>query len=119
MDELLQDFLAESAEHLEAAGAQIVAFERDPSDARLIADVFRFVHTIKGTCGFLGLARLAKVAHAAESSLGRLRDGAAATPELVSLILAAVGSTGSSSFWASWSVASRSQRATTPISSPS
>ena len=90
MDELLQDFLAESAEHLEAAGAQIVAFERDPSDARLIADVFRFVHTIKGTCGFLGLARLAKVAHAAESSLGRLRDGAAATPELVSLILAAV-----------------------------
>jgi two-component system chemotaxis sensor kinase CheA len=90
MDELLQDFLAESAEHLEAAGAQIVAFERDPSDARLIADVFRFVHTIKGTCGFLGLARLAQVAHAAESALGRLRDGAAATPDLVSLILAAV-----------------------------
>lgn len=90
MDELLQDFLAESAEHLEAAGAQIVAFERDPSDAKLIADVFRFVHTIKGTCGFLGLGRLARIAHAAESSLGRLRDGAAATPELVSLILAAV-----------------------------
>ena len=90
MDELLQDFLAESSEHLEAAGAQIVAFERDPSDARLVADVFRFVHTIKGTCGFLGLARLARIAHAAESSLGRLRDGATATPERVSLILAAV-----------------------------
>lgn len=90
MDELLQDFLAESAENLESAGAQIVAFERDPGDARLIADIFRFVHTVKGTCGFLGLARLARVAHAAESALGRLRDGARATPEIVNLILAAI-----------------------------
>lgn len=90
MDEMLKEFLAESAEQIEAASAQIVAFERDPGDAGLIASIFRLVHTIKGACGFLGLARLQRLTHAAENLIGALREGAEATPEVVSAILAAV-----------------------------
>ncbi|WP_298356077.1 chemotaxis protein CheW [Rhodoblastus sp.] len=90
MDEMLKEFLAESAEQIEAASAQIVAFERDPGDAGLIASIFRLVHTIKGTCGFLGLARLQRLTHAAENLIGALREGAEATPEVVSAILDAV-----------------------------
>ena len=90
MDEMLKEFLAESAEQIEAASAQIVEFERNPHDAALIASIFRLVHTIKGTCGFLGLNRLQMLTHAAESLIGALREGAKATPEVVSAILAAV-----------------------------
>jgi two-component system chemotaxis sensor kinase CheA len=90
MDEMLKEFLAESAEQIEAASAQIVEFERNPADAALIASIFRLVHTIKGTCGFLGLNRLQKLTHAAESLIGQLREGAKATPDVVSAILAAV-----------------------------
>ena len=90
MDEMLKEFLAESAEQIEAASAQIVAFERNPHDAALIASIFRLVHTIKGTCGFLGLDRLQKLTHHAESLIGCLREGAKATPDVVSAILAAV-----------------------------
>ena len=90
MDEMLKEFLAESAEQIEAASAQVVEFERNPADAALIASIFRLVHTIKGTCGFLGLNRLQKLTHAAESLIGQLREGAEATPELVSAVLAAV-----------------------------
>ena len=90
MDEMLKEFLAESAEQIEAASAQIVAFERNPADAALISSIFRLVHTIKGTCGFLGLNRLQKLTHAAESLIGQLREGAKATPAVVSAILAAV-----------------------------
>ncbi|MGO9428822.1 hybrid sensor histidine kinase/response regulator [Rhodoblastus sp.] len=90
MDEMLKEFLAEAAEQIEAATAQVVAFERNPDDATLIASIFRLVHTIKGTCGFLGLTRLQQLTHAAESLIGALREGAKATPEVVSAILAAV-----------------------------
>jgi two-component system chemotaxis sensor kinase CheA len=90
MDEMLKEFLAESGEQVEAASAQIVAFESHPEDAGLIASIFRLVHTIKGTCGFLGLARLQRLTHAAESLIGALREGATATPDVVSAILAAV-----------------------------
>ena len=90
MDEMLKEFLAELAEQIEAASAQIVEFERNPHDAALIASIFRLVHTIKGTCGFLGLNRLQMLTHAAESLIGALREGAKATPEVVSAILAAV-----------------------------
>ncbi len=76
MDEMLKEFLAESAEQIEAASAQVVEFERNPADAALIASIFRLVHTIKGTCGFLGLNRLQKLTHAAESLIGQLREGA-------------------------------------------
>ncbi len=90
MDELLNDFLAETSEHLDAASSQLVQFESDPSNSAIVASIFRLVHTIKGTCGFLGLTRLEAIAHVAEAAISRLREGRVATPELVSLILAAV-----------------------------
>ena len=90
MDELLNDFLAETTEHLEAASSQLVQFESEPSNSAIVASIFRLVHTIKGTCGFLGLMRLEAIAHVAEAAISRLREGRAATPELVTLILAAV-----------------------------
>lgn len=90
MDEMLMEFLAESAEQIEAASAQIVEFERNPEDAALISSIFRLVHTIKGTCGFLGLERLQRLTHHAESLIGCLREGATATPDVVSAILTAV-----------------------------
>jgi two-component system, chemotaxis family, sensor kinase CheA len=90
MNELLKDFLTESAEQLEAINAQLVRFEQDPSDARIIANIFRLVHAIKGTCGFLNLPRLEKVAHSAETLIDRLRDGAPPDSEMVALVLATV-----------------------------
>jgi two-component system chemotaxis sensor kinase CheA len=90
MDELLKDFLIESAEHIESVANELVQFERDPTDARIIASIFRLVHTVKGTCGFLSLPRLARLAHATEALIGRLRDGAPATRQRVSLILSAI-----------------------------
>ncbi len=90
MDELLNDFLAETSEHLEAASSQLVQFEIEPSNSAIVASIFRLVHTIKGTCGFLGLSRLEALTHAAEAVVSHLRDGNKATPEMVTLILAAV-----------------------------
>jgi len=90
---LLNDFLVETAENIDAAGEQLVLFERDPSDHGAIARIFRLFHTIKGTCGFLGLPRLEHVAHAAENVLGRVRAGElTVTPGIVSLILQSLDS---------------------------
>ncbi len=90
MDELLKDFLTETTEHIEGAETQLVQFERNPSDQSLISSIFRLVHTIKGTSSFLGLDRLEKVGHAAESVMGMLRDGSPPTELSVTLILAAI-----------------------------
>ena len=90
MDDLLNDFLAETSEHIEAASSQLIQFESDPTNSAILASIFRLVHTIKGTCGFLGLSRLEALTHAAEAVVSHLRDGKAATPEVVTLILAAV-----------------------------
>jgi len=90
MDDLLNDFLAETSEHIEAAGEQLVLFERDPTDREAIVRIFRLFHTIKGTCGFLGLSRLEHLTHVTESLISKLRAGAPATAETVSLTLAAV-----------------------------
>ena len=90
MDELLNDFLIETNEHIEAASDLLVAFEREPANQTSITKIFRLIHTIKGTCGFLGLTRLAHLTHVAEALISRLRDGAPSTPETVSAILAAV-----------------------------
>ena len=90
MDELLNDFLTETSEHLEAASSQLVQFEIEPTNSAIVASIFRLVHTIKGTCGFLGLSRLESITHATEAVISRLRDGKAATPEVVNIILAAV-----------------------------
>jgi len=74
MDELLREFIAETNEHLAVLERDLVALERAPEDARLVDDIFRNIHSIKGTCSFLGLKRLESLLHAAENALGKLRD---------------------------------------------
>ncbi|WP_044437943.1 Hpt domain-containing protein, partial [Skermanella aerolata] len=64
MDDLLQEFLTETVESLSLLDTQLVRLERDPNNPELLGNIFRLVHTIKGTCGFLGLPRLEHVAHA-------------------------------------------------------
>ncbi len=91
MDELLTEFLAETVEGLASLGDALLQLERTPSDGPTLAVVFRLVHTIKGTCGFLSLPRLERVAHAAEDLLCALRDGERqATSAVISLVLSAV-----------------------------
>ena len=88
MDDLLSEFLAESSENLSIVDGQLATFEHDPSDSESLGNIFRLLHTIKGTCGFLGLPRLESVAHAGENVLGKFRDGGPRmTPEAVRLIL--------------------------------
>ena len=88
MDDLLNEFLTETSESLSILDVQLVKFEQDPSDTAILGNIFRLVHTIKGTCGFLGLPRLESVAHAGENVLGKFRDGVlSVTPEAVTLIL--------------------------------
>ncbi len=87
MDDLLREFLTETNESLDVVDVELVKFEQEPNNARILDNIFRLVHTIKGTCGFLGLPRLEALAHAAETLMGKFRDGAAVTPEAVSLIL--------------------------------
>lgn len=90
MDELLQDFLIESGEHIDAVAAQLVEFEREPSNQDAISNIFRLVHTIKGTCGFLELPRLERLAHASESLISRIRNSGGASEVVVSAVLEAV-----------------------------
>jgi two-component system, chemotaxis family, sensor kinase CheA len=87
MDDLLREFLTESGEHLDTVDAELVRFEQDPNNETILRNIFRLVHTIKGTCGFLGLPRLEALAHAAETLMGRFRDGLPATSASVTLIL--------------------------------
>ncbi len=90
MDELLGEFLTETNEGLDQLDVELVRFEQDPNNAAMLNTIFRLVHTVKGTCGFLGLARLAKLAHAAETLMGQYRDGAPVTVEGVSVILKSI-----------------------------
>ncbi len=87
MDDLLREFLTETNESLDRVDAELVRFEQDPNNASILGNIFRLVHTIKGTCGFLGLPRLEKLAHAAETLMGKFRDGMPVTTEAVTLIL--------------------------------
>lgn len=75
MDDLVRDFVIETSEALEALDTDLVTFERNPSDPELLGRIFRLIHTIKGTCGFIGLPRLQAVAHAAENVLDGFREG--------------------------------------------
>jgi two-component system chemotaxis sensor kinase CheA len=88
MDDLLSEFLTETNEGLAVLDVELVKLEQNPNDHELLSNIFRLMHTIKGTCGFLGLPRLEAVAHAGENVLGKIRDGEfVATPGAVSLIL--------------------------------
>ena len=75
MDDLVRDFIVESGENLDLLDQELVQLESDPSSRVLLSSIFRTIHTIMGSCGFLGFAKLEKVAHAGESLLSRLRDG--------------------------------------------
>ncbi len=91
MDDLLSEFLTETAESLAVLDVELVNLERNPNDPELLSNIFRIVHTIKGTCGFLGLPRLESIAHAAENVLGKVRDGELqVTGVSVTLILASL-----------------------------
>jgi two-component system, chemotaxis family, sensor kinase CheA len=88
MDDLLSEFLTETNESIDNLDVEIVRLEQDPNDPDLLSGIFRLVHTIKGTCGFLGLPRLESVAHAGENILVKFRDGElSVTPDAVTLIL--------------------------------
>jgi two-component system, chemotaxis family, sensor kinase CheA len=90
MDDLLREFVTETNESLDVVDVELVRFEQDPNNAQILDNIFRLVHTIKGTCGFLGLPRLEALAHAAETLMGKFRDGAPASSEAVTLILATI-----------------------------
>ena len=91
MDDLLADFIAETREMLEASSGEIVAWEADPSDKDRLDTIFRFVHTVKGNCGFFDFPRLEKLSHAAEDALSECRAGRRqADAALVSAVLAII-----------------------------
>lgn len=91
MDELIGEFITETNESLEELDVDLVNLEKDPNDRDLLSKIFRLMHTIKGTCGFLGLPRLEKIAHHAENVLGRFRDGDLdVTPHAVTLIFESI-----------------------------
>jgi len=73
--EIVKEFLVESYENLDRLDRELVGLEKNPEDRDALASVFRTIHTIKGTCGFLGFNKLEKVAHVGENLLTRLRDG--------------------------------------------
>lgn len=88
MDDLLSEFLTETNEGLTTLDVELVKLEQNPNDTELLSNIFRLMHTIKGTCGFLGLPRLESVAHAGENIMNKFRDGELVVSAMgVSLIL--------------------------------
>lgn len=89
MDDLLSEFISETQETLEALAGEVVAWEADPADRERLDAIFRFFHTVKGSCGFLNLPRFEKLSHAAEDVLSEIRAGKrSADPTTVSAVLA-------------------------------
>lgn len=91
MDDIIAEFLTETSESMTELDNLLVMLEQTPRDAELITKIFRIIHTIKGTCGFLGLPRLERIAHKSEDVLGLFRDRKLdAEPASISLILEAL-----------------------------
>ena len=91
MDDLISDFVAETRDTLEGVAGAMLQWERCPDDLDHLDEVFRFVHTVKGSCGFLQLPRIAALADAAETVLADLRDGRRVPrPSLVAALLAVI-----------------------------
>jgi two-component system chemotaxis sensor kinase CheA len=89
--DIVQEFLAESYENLDRLDRDLVGLEKNPDDRDALAGVFRTIHTIKGTCGFLAFNKLEKVAHVGENLLTRLRDGQLTlNPEITTALLGMV-----------------------------
>ncbi len=92
--DVISEFLVESYENLARLDQELVELEKRPKDAGLLASVFRTIHTIKGTCGFLGFTTLERITHQAENLLSQLRDGRRQfSPSIVTLILDTVDAT--------------------------
>ncbi|HYA18257.1 MAG TPA: chemotaxis protein CheA, partial [Bryobacteraceae bacterium] len=92
--DVISEFLVESHENLSRLDQELVELEKRPNDRELLGSIFRVIHTIKGTCGFLGFSTLEKITHQAENLLSQLRDGKRELePSLVSLILDTVDAT--------------------------
>ena len=91
MDDIVKEFLIESNENLDRLDVNLVELEKSPRDQELLADIFRTIHSIKGTTGFLGFHHLESVAHAGENLLSRLRDGVLVlNPEITTGLLSMV-----------------------------
>ncbi|HEX8481205.1 MAG TPA: chemotaxis protein CheW [Allosphingosinicella sp.] len=91
MDDLINDFIAETREMLEALSGEIVAWEAMPGDRARLDEIFRFVHTVKGNSGFFDLPRIRALSHAAEDALSAVRSGARLPDaRLVSAVLAVI-----------------------------
>src|SRR5437762_4446812 len=90
MDDLLREFLTETNESIDVVDVELVRFEQEPNNAKILDNIFRLVHTIKGTCGFLNLPRLEALTHAAEALMDKFREGMPVTAQAVSLVLATI-----------------------------
>jgi len=91
MDDLIGEFITETSESLAVLDSELLKLEQNPNDQNILGNIFRLVHTIKGTCGFLGLPRLDSVAHAGENVLGKIRDGEiVVTPGTITIVLEAL-----------------------------
>lgn len=84
MDETIKEFLVESYENLDRMDSEFIQLEERPDDRELLASIFRTIHTIKGTCGFLGMQKLESVTHVGENLLSKLRDGKLTMDETIS-----------------------------------
>jgi two-component system chemotaxis sensor kinase CheA len=88
MDDLIKEFLQESNENLDRLDQDFVKLESDPSNLELLKSIFRTIHTIKGTCGFLGFTKLEALTHVGESLLSNLRaDELLLTPTIADSLL--------------------------------
>ena len=93
MDEALQEFLIECQENLSRMDLELLELEKS-TDPELVKSIFRVMHTIKGSAGFLGLSKLEKLTHAAENLLSRIRDGSLkVTAGITTALLGAVDGT--------------------------
>ena len=88
LDDIVREFVAESYESLDRMSTDLVTLEQEPTNPETLSSVFRTMHTIKGTCGFLGFAKLEAIAHAGEDLLSLIRDGKLEmTPDVASALL--------------------------------
>ena len=93
MDDLISEFITETSESIQLLDSELVKLEQDPNNEQILSNIFRLVHTIKGTCGFLGLPRLEAVAHASENVLGKIRDKIIiVSPDAISFVLESLDS---------------------------
>ena len=88
---IIKEFLTESYENLDQLDQDLVDLEANPEETSLLASIFRTIHTIKGTCGFLGFTKLESITHVGESLLSKLRDGELEiSPRIASALLSMV-----------------------------